>query len=69
MSGSMHLGRVDAGSGFDVPHGAARAGHRPRGRNMSKRILVVEDQEDLRKVLRTLRVLGPVCGSPFEAPC
>jgi hypothetical protein len=32
-------------------------------------ILVVEDQEDLRGVLSTLRVLGPVCESAFAAPC
>jgi CheY-like chemotaxis protein len=37
---------------------------------MSKRILVVEDQEDLRGVLRDLlRMLGPLCGSAYMAPC
>src|SRR5215510_1124562 len=47
-----HLGRVDDGSGLDVPHGAAHARRSRRQCSMSKRILVVEDQEDLRAILR-----------------
>src|SRR5512145_1975998 len=35
-------------------YGAAGARRAPKGRAMTKRILVVEDQEDLRGVLRTL---------------
>src|SRR5262249_1300246 len=47
-----HLGRVNDGSGLDVPHRVARARPNRRGCSMSKRILVVEDQEDLRAILR-----------------
>src|SRR5262249_56981905 len=46
-----HLCRVSSGSGFDDPHGVAHA-CRSRRCDMSKRILVVEDQEDLRAILR-----------------
>src|SRR5512145_707309 len=42
-------------------YGAAGARRAPQGRAMTKRILVVEDQEDLRGVLRTL-----LTGSGYE---
>jgi hypothetical protein len=45
-----HLGRVEDGSGLDVPHGAACRSR--RWCRLSKRILVVEDQEDFRAILR-----------------
>ena len=53
----MHGGRIwvefDLGQGRDLPHGASGPRQTVRGRcRMSKRILVVEDQEDLRAILR-----------------
>src|SRR5262249_38188185 len=49
-----HLGRVNAGSGLHIPHGAPRACRNLSRCSMSKRILVVEDQADLRAILRDL---------------
>jgi CheY-like chemotaxis protein len=46
-----HLGRVDDRAGLSVPHRAARACRRC---SMRKHILVVEDQEDLRTILRDI---------------
>src|SRR6266487_200469 len=49
-----NLGRIRAGQGIDVLFHAASAGRTPSGAVMSKRILVVEDQEDNRQILLDL---------------
>src|SRR5215510_8777765 len=49
------------GQGFDLPHGTPGPPRIPEDHGMTKRILVVEDQEDLRGVLRTL-----LTGSGYE---
>src|SRR5438128_5673376 len=48
------LGRIRTRQGIDVLLHAAGAGRSTSGAIMSKRILVVEDQEDNRKILRDL---------------
>ena len=62
----MHGGRiwveVDAGSGGNLPDAASNPRRVPQGHHhMTKRILVVEDQEDLRGILRDL-----LTGSGYE---
>jgi two-component system cell cycle response regulator DivK len=49
-----HLGRICDRQGLNLPDGASHARRNAEDCPMSKRILVVEDQEDLRGVLRTL---------------
>ena len=46
--------RFDARRRLHVPHGSSGAGERARGSSMTKRILVVEDTEDNRRILRDL---------------
>src|SRR5262249_15733361 len=47
-----HLGRVRARQGIEVLFHAAGAGRSRSGAALSKRILVIEDQEDNRQILR-----------------
>src|SRR5206468_1035939 len=49
-----NLGRIRARQGIDVLFQPARAGRGASGAIMSKRILVIEDQEDNRQILRDL---------------
>ena len=55
MHGGTHLGRVGARRGLDILVSRFRCGSSEQdGGGMSKRILVVEDQEDNRQILRDL---------------
>jgi PleD family two-component response regulator len=47
-------GRIDTWQGLDLPDGVAYKRRAPEERVMSKRMLVVEDQEDLPGVLSDL---------------
>ena len=47
-----HLGGIEPRQGLHLPHGASRPRRSRQRCRMSKRILVVEDQEDLRAILR-----------------
>src|SRR5439155_2254646 len=49
-----NLGRIRAWQGIDLLFHAASAGRNTGGAIMSKRILVIEDQEDNRQILRDL---------------
>jgi two-component system cell cycle response regulator DivK len=48
------MGRVEPGDGFDLPVHATGARRTAEGGGMSKRILVVEDEEDNRRIVRDL---------------
>src|SRR5262249_33955052 len=50
----QHLGGVHIGAGLDFPYESACANRLSKISPMTKRILVVEDQDDLRGVLRDL---------------
>jgi His Kinase A (phospho-acceptor) domain/Histidine kinase-, DNA gyrase B-, and HSP90-like ATPase len=56
-----HLGRVSGRQGLDLPDGAANPGRVPKGRSMTTRILVVEDQESPSGTApRSTERMGPV---------
>ena len=54
MHGGQHLGRIQTGRGRHVLLLGAAAGRATGAARMNKRILVVEDQEDNRQILRDL---------------
>src|SRR6266542_4686999 len=49
-----HLGRIRAGQGIDIPIYRSGTGRSTNRAGMSKRILVIEDQQDNRQILRDL---------------
>src|SRR5262249_12925399 len=49
-----HMGGVESGEGLDLPLHAAGARRAAEASDMSKRILVVEDEEDKRRIVRDL---------------